>query len=49
MRLSPIIAIIDTSDGVTPPGNGGNGGNGDGGNGGNARTVPIDRSDRRPS
>ncbi|MBV9069653.1 MAG: hypothetical protein JO093_09745 [Acidobacteria bacterium] len=33
MRLSPIIAIIDTSDGVTPPGNGGNGG--DGGNGGN--------------
>jgi hypothetical protein len=32
MRLSPIIAIIDTSDGVTPPGNGGNG---DGGNGGN--------------
>jgi|GEM_PF-3274324 len=27
MRLSPIIAIIDTSDGVTP-GNGGNGGNG---------------------
>jgi hypothetical protein len=35
MRLSPIIALIDTSDGVTPPGNGGNGGNGDGGNGGN--------------
>jgi hypothetical protein len=33
MRLSPIIAIIDTSDSA---GNGGNGGNGgDGGNGGN--------------
>jgi hypothetical protein len=32
MRLAPIIAIIDTSDGVTPPGTGGNGGNG--GNGG---------------
>lgn len=30
MRLSPIIAIIDTSDSVTTPG----GGNGDGGNGG---------------
>jgi hypothetical protein len=28
MRLSPIIAIIDTSDGVTPGDNGGNGGTG---------------------
>ena len=28
MKLSPIIALIDTSDGVTPPGNGGDGGNG---------------------
>jgi hypothetical protein len=35
LSLAPMIAIIDTSDGV---GNGGNGGNGNGGNGGNGGT-----------